>query len=611
VAAALASYAAYSLTGLGGLGGSTAQGIFEDWVYNGLMLVAACLCLARAALASEDRPAWLVRARVRRFYVSLWLDGVIGALALAALAAALVFPALLASTGSPGSNVLADLSYPVADLLLVGLAVGVVAMTGWRPGRVLGFVAGGLVLGALADGFSLWWAATGHSTARTALDWLWPASALMLAFAAWQPVRPSAVVRVSGLRSLVLPVGFAATSLALLLYSRNHAIDDVAFVLASAAVIGAILRMGWTFAENLRIVEDSRREALTDALTGLGNRRRLLLELEESLEVCSPRSPQTLLIFDLDGFKRYNDTFGHPAGDALLARLGSNLREAASGFGEAYRLGGDEFCALLRGDRSELDTIVGNAVAGLSDHGAAFSVTTSYGAVALPDEADNVSEALRIADERLYAHKGDGRRGRETQLTRDVLKQVLQEREPGLWDHLTGVASLALPVGRRLGLDEAALEETARAAELHDIGKLAIPDAILDKPGPLDELERTMMRQHTLVGERILRAAPPLEPVSKLVRSSHEHYDGHGYPDGLAGEGIPLGARIIAVCDAYEAMTTDRPYRSAMPPGEAVRELRSCAGAQFDPEVVDAFCAEIDPEALAVADSRIRMRVVA
>jgi response regulator RpfG family c-di-GMP phosphodiesterase len=192
----------------------------------------------------------------------------------------------------------------------------------------------------------------------------------------------------------------------------------------------------------------------------------------------------------------------------------------------------------------------------------------------------------------MYAHKED-RRSSATRQARDILLQVLHEREPELGDHLKGVAQLAMGVGNRLSLLSEELDEVVRAAELHDVGKMAIPDEILRKPGPLSESEWSFVRQHTLVGERILGAAPALLPVAKLVRSSHEHFDGSGYPDGLAGEAIPLGARIVAVCDAFDAMTTSRPYRDPMSVESALAELRACAGTQFDPRVVQAFCAEI------------------
>jgi len=146
-------------------------------------------------------------------------------------------------------------------------------------------------------------------------------------------------------------------------------------------------------------------------------------------------------------------------------------------------------------------------------------------------------------------------------------------------------------VGRELGLGPEALDEIARGAELHDVGKVAVPEAILGKPGPLDEAEWQIMRQHTVIGERILAAAPALRPVARLVRSSHERWDGSGYPDGLVGERIPLGARIITVCDAFDAMRQARPYAASMTEAQALAELHRCAGTQFDPRVVDAFAA--------------------
>jgi HD-GYP domain-containing protein (c-di-GMP phosphodiesterase class II) len=176
------------------------------------------------------------------------------------------------------------------------------------------------------------------------------------------------------------------------------------------------------------------------------------------------------------------------------------------------------------------------------------------------------------------------------QEARNALVQALQERAPGLRDHLDEVAALAQAVGRAIGLSSDDIDVLVRAAELHDVGKVAVPDSILEKPGPLDEADWSFVRQHTIVGERILSAAPALVPVAKIVRASHEYYDGSGYPDGAAGDEIPLGARIVTVCDAYGAMTTDGPGREALSPEAALHELRSCAGRQFDPKVVDTFC---------------------
>jgi diguanylate cyclase (GGDEF)-like protein len=351
-------------------------------------------------------------------------------------------------------------------------------------------------------------------------------------------------------------------------------------------------RLALTFAENLRMAERSRREALTDALTGLGNRRMLMEDLEQALERATRRAPATLLLFDLDGFKYYNDTFGHPAGDALLARLGGKLKASIEPFGRAYRLGGDEFSALVDRNAVDLDETIAAATAALSEHGRGFEVCTSWGMVELPTEADDLIVALQLADTRLYEHKGNRRAGARQQ-TAEVLKQALREREPELHDHADSVAALARAIGRRLEVGADELDVIGRAAELHDIGKIAVPDSILGKPGRLDELEWTLMRQHTVIGERILNAAPAMRPVAEVVRATHERFDGRGYPDHLAGDEIPLAARVIAVCDAYHAMTSLRSYQRPVSRGQALAELRSKAGSQFDPLVVEAFITEL------------------
>jgi two-component system, cell cycle response regulator len=171
-----------------------------------------------------------------------------------------------------------------------------------------------------------------------------------------------------------------------------------------------------------------------------------------------------------------------------------------------------------------------------------------------------------------------------------VLLKALEEHHPDLGDHVHDVGQLAEIVARELGLAGQSLHHVRQAAELHDIGKVAVPRAILDKPGRLSSEEWAFVARHTLIGERILGAALALRPVARIVRASHEHFDGNGYPDGLQGHEIPLGARIVSVCDAYDAMTSDRPYQARMSHDDALAELRRCAGTQFDPDVVDAFC---------------------
>ena len=633
------AFAAHSLVGLGGRG---TNGIFENWVFNGLLFAGALLCLVRAALVPLERVAWsamgvglgcwalgeliftldpaqvtqgsfpgtsdylwlafyptafltlglLVRARVRQFYPSLWLDGLVGALAVGALACEFVLPPIIAGTGGSLGSVVGDLIYPLGDLLLLSFVVGVLAVTGWRPGRVLGTVALALALGAVADCASLYSSASGGS-GSTVFESLWPASAVALGWAAWQPARPSAVIGLHGRRLLVFPVIFALAALGLLALQAARPLQDGAYVLAVLTIAAAIVRMGLTFSENVSLVERSRHEALTDPLTGLGNRRRLLLALADVLQSASARAPWALLLFDLNGFKRYNDTFGHPMGDALLARLGARLAEAAAPEGTAFRLGGDEFCVLAPLVRRSPDLVSAAAVAALSERGRGFDISTAFGCITLPAEAHDSSGALRLADERLYADKRSRRSSEAPDQLRDVLLQVLAEREPELPEHLREVGHMARSVARRMGLQGEDLEVTVRAAELHDVGKVAVPDAILNKPAPLDRIERAIIERHSEVGERILAAAPAMGPVARLVRASHERYDGGGYPDRRFGPEIPLGARIIAVCDAFHAMISDRPYGPAVDAAAAFAELRRCAGSQFDPEVVEIFCAAL------------------
>jgi diguanylate cyclase (GGDEF)-like protein len=488
--------------------------------------------------------------------------------------------------------VVGDLIYPLGDLLVIGFVIAVLAITGWRPGRVLGTVAIGLALSAIADGLSLYWSATGHS-GSSVFDSLWPASAVVLGWAAWQPPRPSAVIELHGRRLLFFPVGFAAAALGLLALQQARPLEGAAYVLAVLAITGAIARMGLTFWENLALVDRSRHEALTDALTGLGNRRRLLLALEDVLQSASLRAPWALLLFDLNGFKLYNDSFGHPVGDALLARLGAKLARAAAPEGQAYRLGGDEFCVLARlGERSP-EAVSAAAVAALCERGHGFDITTAAGCVVLPEQAQESAAALQLVDERLYADKRSRHSFDASDQLRKVLLQLMAEREPDLYEHLHEVAVLARAVGLRMGLAGEDLEILVRAAELHDVGKIAVPDAILQKPAGLEPGERAIIERHSEVGERILAVAPAMAPVARLIRSSHERYDGLGYPDRSVTEEIPLGARIIAVCDAYDAMISDRPYQSSMAPECALETLRTCAGSQFDPLVVEAFCDEL------------------
>ncbi len=332
------------------------------------------------------------------------------------------------------------------------------------------------------------------------------------------------------------------------------------------------------------------RELGTDALTGLRNRRALMEDLPRVCQRASDAQPAFLWLFDLDGFKSYNDAFGHLAGDALLSRFGERLNQAVGGDGTVYRLGGDEFCVLLSAPQSDPHGLFQLARGALVEQGGAFSVTASAGAVEIPSEAGEPTAALRLADQHMYRDKA-GSRGGAAELVTAVLHAALAQRHPELDEHSSDVAGDVEVLARSVGLDEETVEMIVMAGDLHDVGKLGIPDEIISNPGPLNAVEWEFMRQHTVMGARIIAAAgPSLERIAPLVRASHERWDGNGYPDGLAGEEIPLGARIITICDSFRAMLSERPYKRPMSLADALAEIRRCSGTQFDPRLVEVFC---------------------
>ena len=626
-----------------GLGSPGLDDFFQDWVYCGVSVGAGTLCVVRGLAVKTERLAWFVmgagvfawaggditwtvllandpnppypsvsdvlylvfypasyaalllvaRSRTDSFRSSLWLDGAIAGLTVAAVIATLFFqPIVDATSGSP-TEIAVNLAYPVGDLLLMGLVVAIFGLNGWRLDPVWLLLGGGLALSALADGVYLVQTAKNTYVEGTLLDAAWPASVFLVALAAWQPPRKTLAIPDWVIMAVPVAGGFVAVQL--LVYDHFQRVNPAAVSLAAWSLLLALARMALAFLENQRILSQTHQEARTDSLTGLRNRRSLMADLEVQLRLARVGAPRALLLFDLDGFKEYNDAFGHPAGDGLLVRLAARLSEAVGADGEAYRLGGDEFCVLVAPGRDGIDPMLAACSAALHERGDGFEVSTSFGVVLLPEEADTPTLALQLADRRMYARKG-GRRMSAAHQSRDVLVRTLSERRPELRLRLRDIGELALAVGRELHMGPEGLDEVARAAELHDVGKIAVPDAILDKPGSLDPVEWSFMRRHPLIGERILLAAPALRPVARLVRSSHERFDGGGYPDGLRGDEIPLGARIVAVCDAFDAMTTDRPYREAVSEADAVGELRHCAGTQFDPMVVEAFCRVITRE---------------
>lgn len=614
--------------------------VFGRVAYESILQVAALLCIARGVLYAKERGAWiaigvgcmawgagdiyfqavlaqlkeipipspadggylafyplvfagatmLLRARSGRTGAAQWLDGLTAALAAAALSAAVGFATVL---GSIGGRPLADainLAYPFGDLIVLGVIAGALVVCGVHAGRAWPFAALGIGIFCLADALYLVHSAQGTYQVGSWFDVLWPAGVVLLAIAAWSDPPDRAArfrAQAGGLRRIALPLSFALVSIGLLLYAGSDHLNWASRILAAASLGIVLLRLGLTFREITRITAQRELESRTDALTGLGNRRALNADLAAVAQRVTLVEAAVVATFDLDGFKHYNDTFGHQAGDALLTRLSTKLRESAPNSG-AYRMGGDEFCVLIEGREGRFDDAVQRAAAALVEIGDGFTVRSSYGVAHMPAEACDAESALQLADQRMYDHKGAGRVS-ATRQSRDVLLQALREHAPDLGDHTQGVRELAEAVAQKLGLDNAEIERVGNTAALHDIGKMGVPRAILNKPGPLDGEEWGFMRRHTIIGERIVRAAPALADVATAVRATHECWDGTGYPDGLAGDDIPLAARIVDVCDAFDAMISDRPYAASRSTTDAFLELQHCSGSQFDPAIVNAF----------------------
>ena len=526
----------------------------------------------------------LGRARGMKLDGTSILDGIVTALVLSGLCAIGVYEFIYADVVAHGYAF--GLAVPLLDLLVVATLIAGLAARGWRPERATILFLAGFATIAVSDCLYVMQSATGGFVLGTWLDLPYVLATAVIATAAWLPTPPARPAPAHSLRSQVVPLTAGVLSVLLSAMTALMDLNPVAEIAAVALVLAVAVRLGLTLRDYRAVLAMSRLEARTDSLTGLPNRRRLMDDLHDL-----GTEPCVLALFDLDGFKAFNDTYGHGAGDILLVQLASRLRSALGDAAVAYRMGGDEFCVVgPTASEGVIRTAAPEALSMVVDD---VAITCSWGLVHLGSEAYSGIDALRIADQRMYQMK-NGRPSSAGSQLRDVLVRVLDTREPELHDHVLDVGRLAAAVARRLGLAEHEITDVLHGAELHDVGKLAIPESILHKPGPLDDAEWAVMRRHTVIGEQFLAGIPALATAARLVRCSHERWDGAGYPDGLAGDDIPMGARVISVCDAYDAMVTDRPYRKGIGRELALAELRRCAGSQFDPAVVEAFVAEIE-----------------
>ena len=415
LALGLAVHAAHALIGPGD---GPIDHAIASWVYTGVMWVGSAMCLLAAAVRRRERGAWaliglglllwsggdlvwtlwlgdlenppypsvadglylgsyvaiyagllvLLRARLRPIRPAQWLDGAVGGLAAAAVVAALVFPALAGITEGDTIDVAFNLAYPVCDVLQLTLIVMAFGLNRWRVDRSWLLLGLGQLANVVADSAFSYQSAVGTYVAGSWVDTLWPLGAVLTAAAAWQRVSRRTVEEVAG-RTLPLTAGFAAIALAVLVIGQFTTVHLAAALLATAALLVAGARGGMLFRENLHLLRSSRHESLTDGLTGLANRRALMRDLEDAADEATAAERRSLALFDLDGFKQYNDAFGHAAGDALLQRLGADLAAAVAGHGSAYRLGGDEFCVLLDHHAAADDPIIEAALAALAEPG--------------------------------------------------------------------------------------------------------------------------------------------------------------------------------------------------------------------------------------------------
>jgi diguanylate cyclase (GGDEF)-like protein len=364
------------------------------------------------------------------------------------------------------------------------------------------------------------------------------------------------------------------------------------------------------------------RLAHTDPLTGLGNHRHFQEQLTEQVEhAADTDAPLSVCLFDLDNFKQINDAYGHPAGDRVLEQISARLRLA----GNAFRLGGDEFALILPGygEKAALahaGRLVQALAAERTEHGG--SIGFSAGVATFPQHGRDRAELVRVADIALYWAKAEGKsRVRLYEPDRPVAQHLHQlasgfdrgarlsaasalagavdARDAHVGGHSERVGELAAACASRFPLPQEQVELIRLAGRLHDLGKVAVPEEILGKRGALTTDEREVIERHSRVGFGMLEPLG-VEPVASWVLHHHEHWDGAGYPDHLAGEQIPIGSRIILVADAYDAMLSDRVYRPRLTAEAAAAELVRCAGTQFDPVVVEIFLDGLESEAIPV-----------
>jgi diguanylate cyclase (GGDEF)-like protein/PAS domain S-box-containing protein len=342
--------------------------------------------------------------------------------------------------------------------------------------------------------------------------------------------------------------------------------------------------------ERKSMEERLRRLSLQDSLTGLCNRACFEQEMRRLEEL--GRTPIALIVCDLDGLKLINDSLGHGTGDALIKQTASILRQCFRQDDIIARIGGDEFAVLLPESDAEAARAtrerVNESFQLYNAKSPRVPLSVSIGYAVCAGSRISLADLYKEADNNMYREKVLRSRSARSHMVQALLK-TLEARDYLTEGHGDRMQRLAAGMGRKLGLQESRVNDLRLLAQFHDLGKIGIPDSILFKPGPLSEEEYGKMQEHCEIGYRIALSAPQLTPIAEFILKHHEWWDGRGYPLGLQGTDIPLECRILAVVDAFDTITSERPYKGAKTRAEAVQELKRCAGTQFDPDLVDQF----------------------
>jgi diguanylate cyclase (GGDEF)-like protein len=568
-------------------------------------------------------------------HLRISLDG------LMVIAAALTFswyfilgPALIAGHNTPEAKFF-SVTYPLMDLLLIAflLLLGRSAL-GLRQTTAL--FAGGLILVVISDSLFTYLSLHGLYHAGTLLDIGWSLGFMPIGIAATAVQHSFSVPlgekmeRAPALWKSFLPYGFLPCVAALAVYSQS--VPGPVFLRAGVlwcggSLVGLILvRQVLAILENHELSRRLEALATRDPLTGLLNHRAFHQCLEEQAEQAR-RDDFSLAVamIDLDNFKFFNDAYGHPVGDEVLRSVALALKECGHSWDTVARFGGDEFALLMpqtgstRSEPMKLRDEILACVANLSysppGAEAPIPLTLSVGVAVFPGDAESRLEALEVADARLRGFKtgAEGEHSAEQlclELSHTVsgfsmlnaLVTAVDNKDRYTRRHSEDVMTYSLAIGNQLGLDAEMCHIVSVAALLHDVGKIGIPDRVLRKPGKLTEEEYQAVQQHPMMGAVIVGAVAGFEDTLDVVRHHHERWDGAGYPFGFHGEETPFLARLVAVADAFSAMTTDRPYRKGMSREKALSILAEGAGTQWDPDCVSALIRVYDsPVALAMA----------